>query len=140
MNKTTTTLLLVLLGTFLFDFLFYAEKMGINVLLFALFFVAALVWIFPESRSSRGFLMTAGGTLLTAAMIGWHNSGAAKFAFFITAATAAGFAQSSGLRYILYAFDQYLVGLIRPPQHLLESLRASDLPKTQRFSFRKFTG
>ncbi len=117
------SLLAVLLGVFLFDFLFWGEKLGINCLLFSQFFVAVLAFLFPENRLSRPFLWTAAGTILTASMVTWHNSGAAKLAFFLSATTAAGFAQSAGLRFILHAFLQYLSNFMIVPRQMMQSVR-----------------
>ena len=124
MNHPTRSLLAVLLGVLLFDFLFWQEKMGVNCLLFALFFVTALAVLFPENRFSRPFLWTAGGTILTAAMIAWHNSGAAKFAFMLSAMTAAGFAQATGFRFVLHAFLQYLGNFSIVPGKIVRGLRS----------------
>lgn len=126
MRQSTLRLLLVLAGTLLFNFCFWQEKMGLNVLLFTLFYLPALWYLFPESRGSRGFLVTAGGTLLTALLIVWHNSSAAKFTWIISAMCAAGYAQERTLRYILYAWGQYLWGWWQAPGHLLDALNAGN--------------
>ncbi len=121
MNKTTILPLLVLFATFLFNFLFWEEKMGANTLLFSLFYLAALWSIFPESRNSRRFWLTAGGTLLTAFMVTWHNSFAAKFAYFVSAMCVAGFAQEKDIKFILNALWQYMRGWRFAFGHLLTS-------------------
>lgn len=96
--------------------------MGFNTLIFTLLYLIALAWAFPESRTARPFWATAGGTLLIAAMVVWHNSAAAKIAFWVSAMCAAGFAQASTLRFLLNAFIQYLQSLVFVPRHLLQSM------------------
>ncbi len=108
MTHSTTRLLAVLLAVFAFDFLFWEEKMGLNTLIFTAVWLAALLWGFPESRSSRRFQAVAGGMLLAAAMVTWHNSGAAKLAWMVSAMCAAGFAQERQMRFVLFALMQYL--------------------------------
>lgn len=137
MNKSTINLALVVVGTFLFDFLFFEEKLGINTALFALFYVAGLAWLFPESRFSRPFWATAVGTLIAAAMVGWHNSTASKLAFCVAAITAAGFAQATGLRFVLSAVGQYFGGLAGPPGRLFNSLYQAKEGEKKRPGFRK---
>lgn len=102
--------------------------MGLNTLFFAGFYVAVLWYLYPESRQTRGFWFTAGGNILTAAMVVWHNSDAAKFAFWISAMCAAGFAQEPAMRQILRACLHYLAGLWQTPRHFLEALNTGADP------------
>lgn len=112
MNHAATRLLAVILTVFLFDFLFWEEKMGLNCLIFTFAWLSALLWSFPESRGSRRFLVTAAGMLLAAGMITWHNSAASKLAWMVSAMCAAGFAQERHLRFLLFALMQYLRSMV----------------------------
>lgn len=141
MQQAKTQLLLVLIGVLLFNFSFWQENLGLNTLIFTLFYLASLWFIFSESRNSRNFWITAGGTLLTAVMIVWHNSGAAKFAWFISAMCAAGFAQERALRFVLSALWQYLWGWWQSPRHFFESLNPGSTVTPQRkWSLRRSIG
>jgi len=122
MTHATTRLLAVVLAVFLFDFLFWEEKMGLNVLIFTFVWLGALCWVFPESRSSRTFQAAAGGMLLTAVMVTWHNSGAVKLAWMVSAMCAAGFAQERQVRFVWYALLQYLHSALYTPGALVRSL------------------
>ncbi len=122
MNHANIRLLAVVSAVFLFDFLFWEEKMGLNVLIFTFAWLSVLLWVFPESRSSRRFQAVAGGMLLTAAMVTWHNSGAAKLAWMVSAMCAVGFAQERQLRFVLYALLQYLHSALYMPGGLMRSL------------------
>jgi hypothetical protein len=108
MTHSYTRLLAVLLAVFLFDFLFWQEKLGLNALIFTAVWLGALLWAFPESRSGRRFQVTAGGMALSAVMVTWHNSGAAQLTWAVSAMCAAGFAQERQMRFVLYALMQYL--------------------------------
>lgn len=122
MREPILRLLAVLALSICFNYLFWSEKMGLNTLFFGLLSLISLAWAFPESHASRSFWATAAGTLLTAAMVVWHNSAAAKIAFWVSAMCAAGFAQAGTLRFILYALLQYLQSLVYMPRHFLQSL------------------
>lgn len=141
MHKARTQLLLVFIGVFLFNFLFWQENFGANTLIFTLFYLAALWLLFPKSRKTRGFMLTAGGALLTALMVVWHNSGAAKFAWLISAMCAAGFAQEHELRFVFSALRQYLWGWWQSPRHFFETLNPGTTEGTPRErSFRRSIG
>lgn len=126
MSKTSRTLLFVLAGALLFNFLFWQEKMGLNTSLFGIFYLIALWVLFPEARKSKAFLLTGAGVILSGAMVVVHNSGAAKFTFWLSTMCAAGFAQEPGLRFLLGALGQYLTGWYQTPRHLMESLDRSN--------------
>lgn len=132
MRRTATLLLPVLIGTLLFNFLFWQEKMGLNCLIFSVFYVATLWYVFPESRQSRSFWATAIGTTLTAIMIVWHNSDAAKFTFVISAMCTAGFAQEPEIRQILRALLQYIAGWWQTPKNFFNALNAGADPGVKR--------
>ena len=122
MTHATTRLIAVILAVFLFDFLFWEEKMGLNVLIFTFAWLGILLWTFPQSRSSRRFQVLAGGMVVTAAMVTWHNSGAAKLAWMVSAMCAVGFAQERQLRFVWYSFLQYLHSAFYMPGGLMRSL------------------
>ncbi len=123
MSTTKIRLFTVLALVFLFNFCFWNEKMGVNTLLFGLALLAALVWQFPKSRYSKGFLATGVSTILSAVFIIWHNSDGSKFAFIISAMCAAGFAQQDNYRHILNAWIQYINSTIFMLGAFFRSLR-----------------
>lgn len=123
MLLSSARLLSVFIGVLTFDFLFWEEKMGLNTFIFSVLYLTALWLLFPDGRRSAGFWITAGGTLLTAGLVVWHNSGAAKLAHLLSAMCAAGFAQESTLRFVLYALGQYCRGWWQAPGHLLTALQ-----------------
>ncbi len=122
MDKTKQSLALVLLGTALFNYLFWEETEGLNVLVFSVFWVTSLAWLFPESRRNLAFWASGGGLLVAAGMVVWHHSVAADFAFYIALACSAGFAQVRELRFVLHAAGQYFFSLFYPVKKFRESL------------------
>jgi hypothetical protein len=115
MRKTDRGFVLSLLGAILFNFCFWGEKLGLNALLFALPYLAALLWRYPDGAKSRAWWWTALGTALSALMVLWHNSAAAKLAFWLSAMCAAGFAQEPDMRFLANAWWQYLRGVFYVP-------------------------
>lgn len=126
MHSSVSRLLAVLLLVFLFDFLFWEEKLGLNALLFTFIWTGSLLWAFPEARSSRRFYVVAASMLLSAIMTTWHNSGAAKLAWAISAMCTAGFAQERQIRFLLYAWMQYLYSVVFSYAALGQSLFQGD--------------
>jgi hypothetical protein len=125
-QKNYLTLLPFIAGVAMANFLFWEEKFGVNCLLFAIFWIGTLVWLFPESLKTRAFWATAVGAIISAIMVTWHNSEAAKFAFIISMSTAAGFAQMTEIRFLWHAFVQYLFNMTAVPRLFFRSLRSND--------------
>ncbi|MBL7826735.1 MAG: DUF4173 domain-containing protein [Saprospiraceae bacterium] len=126
MKNTSLSLLSVIGGAIIFNFLFWEEKLGLNLLLYAVFFVAILWLLFPQSRLSRSFIVTAFGAIFSALMVLWHNSAAAKLSTLVALMCSAGFAQEPQIRFVLNALGQYLTGWLQTPRHFYEALNTND--------------
>ena len=107
--------LFVFLGVLLYNFIFWGEKMGINSLFFSGLLISGLLYLYPESRSSRNVWACATGTLATALIIVCHNSAISKVIHVLSSFALVGFVQQRSLRFIGYAFLLYWRSLIEVP-------------------------
>jgi len=94
------------IGAVLFDLLFWHERAGLNMLLYTLFVVgltvAGLPRHAPQWRSGY-FQLTLAGTLLSAGMVAWYGSGAAKLACVSSLAVWLGYVNQPPLKLVVYA-------------------------------------
>lgn len=128
MKKSLFANLAVLIGVGVYYFLFWQERMGVNVLIFSLLIQGVLLYLQPESRSKREVLITGVGTFLTALLVVFHNSLLVKIIHVLSLSTFVGFTQQYELRFIFYAFLLYLHNMLRVPLAALQHLRTqSDL-------------
>ncbi len=139
-NKLRQIALLALV--LVFNFLFWEEKMGLNCLVFALIYLGVMWYLFPEGRNSRYFWVTAAGLLLSGVMVVWHNSQAAKLAYFVSGMCAVGFAQNTELRHLWSALLQYLNSMTFSGGAFMRSFRSENAantaatpPKRRQFRF-----
>ncbi|HTE27090.1 DUF4153 domain-containing protein [Flavitalea sp.] len=86
-------ILLTFAGAFLFNFLFWQEKMAINFLIFDVFIIASIISIYPTAadRSSVRWLLAA--HLLSGCMVIIYNTFLSKFAAIVTLILFAAFAE-----------------------------------------------
>ncbi|NJN77459.1 MAG: hypothetical protein HC803_03310 [Saprospiraceae bacterium] len=89
----------VLIGIIAYNFLFWGEKLGLNMLIFSTLLVGSLFTLYPESRKSKMAKITAIGTLFSAAMIVYNNSMFSKVMHFVSLIAMVGFVQQYVLRF-----------------------------------------
>lgn len=118
MKKKSFSNLLVFIGLFLFDLLFWNEMLGINTLIFTLFSLFAMNQLFPERRNSKPVIYTAIGTLVSAIMVVWHHSTFAQFIHLFSFMTLVGFVHQSNLSLLIQAFFSSMLNLIDFPRKL----------------------
>ena len=130
--------LLLPLGVVLFDWLFWRERGGVNLLVFTVFIVAAQLGMLPRHaavRRSGYFWLTVAGSLLSGALMAVYGSGAAALACTISVLLLVGYINQPHLKLVLYALltagssvaqagVRVLRG-VRAPQHPGAGLRAS---------------
>ena len=122
MTKEMLTNIAVLVGALVFNVLFWKEKMGLNTFLFATFLVATLWFLNKDRFLERTVQLAAGGVLLSAIFVFWHNSLNAKFIHILTIPVLVGAVQIKTLRFLGSAFFLYGFNLIETPRHALKSL------------------
>ena len=103
---TTAQKLLLPLGVLLFDWLFWQEKGGLNVLLFTAFVVGAQLVLLPHHAAARrsGYCwLAAAGSLLSGALMAVYGSAAAALACVVSVLLLLGYVNQPHLRLVLYA-------------------------------------
>jgi hypothetical protein len=66
--------ILLIVFTALYNYLFWQEKPGLNILLFSLASIAALFYLFPGSRHSNSTWLFAGSVIISGMLVVWNNS------------------------------------------------------------------
>ncbi|WP_375435619.1 DUF4173 domain-containing protein [uncultured Hymenobacter sp.] len=102
---TLTTLQKVALpfGTIVFDVLFWHERAALNMLLYTVFVVVAVLLGLPRHAPqwrSGYFRLTLTGTLLSAGMVAWYGSGAAQLACLTSLAAWLGYLNQPHLKLV----------------------------------------
>ncbi len=103
MKKEVLANSFVLLGILAYNFLFWGEKLGLNILIFSTLLVGCLFTLYPESLQSKMARITASGTVFTAIMIVYNNSMFSKVMHFVSFIAMVGFVQQHVLRFFWYA-------------------------------------
>jgi hypothetical protein len=127
MKKEILSNSFVLVGIVAYNFLFWGEKLGLNILIFSVALLACLFTLYPEARQSRMAQITAIGTVLSAIMIFYNNSGYAKAIHFISLIATVGFVQQHILRFFWYGFIVLFLNFVKLPKRWLKALEI--LPK-----------
>jgi hypothetical protein len=113
----------VLIGIIAYNFLFWGETLGLNILIFSTFIVGSLFTLYPESRKSKMAIITAIGTLFSAAMIVYNNSMFSKVIHFVSLIATVGFVQQHVLRFFWFGFLVLFLNIIELPTRWLKELR-----------------
>jgi len=108
---------LSLLLTCIYQWMFWQEKMGLNVLIFSSLLIGISLFLHPDSRLNRSVWFTAFGSLLTAILVVVYNSGTAEVIHLGSMIAFFGFVSAPQLRSMTSAFFQGISGffLIRKP-------------------------
>lgn len=123
-HQITKTLLLIG-GAILFNWLFWNETLGLNVLIYSTLLVAISFLSHPETRKSKGVLIALAGVLLTAGMIVFHNSFMAKFTHYTSLLVFFGFANQPALRANFHALATGVLNLMYVPNMIISSFSSS---------------
>jgi hypothetical protein len=98
--------LLLPLGVVLFDWLFWREGGGVNMLVFTVFILAVQFVLLPRyaaARRSGYFWLMVSGSLFGAAMMAVYGSGAAALACMASVLMLLGYVNQPHLKLVLYA-------------------------------------
>ena len=98
--------ILLPLGMVLFDWLFWQEQGGANMLVFTVFVVVAQLVLLPRVaavRRSGYFWLAVAGTLFSGAMMAVYGSGAAALACWASVLLLLGYVNQPHLKLVLYA-------------------------------------
>ena len=129
MKKELISSLLVLLGSLLYAFLFWQEKMGLNTLIFSVFILISLFILRPESWQSQRVFTVAASTFVTAVLVVWHNSLLVKMVHVASFLMLIGFVQRRELRFIWYAMLMALTSILETPWKASREQNLSGTPQ-----------
>ena len=105
-SLTKAQKLLLPLGVVLFDWLFWQEKGGVNMLVFMVFVVATQLVLLPRAagvRRSGYFWLAMVGSLFSGAMMAVYGSGVAALACWASVLMLLGYVNQPHLKLVLYA-------------------------------------
>lgn len=111
MKKNITAVILVTAGAFLFNMIFWHEKLGVNTVLFDAFILAALFFLYPQARQHATVRWLFPGHLTCLAMVIVHNTLLSKLGFVVTLALLAGFSEYVH-RSVLFAGGSVLMNIV----------------------------
>lgn len=114
-------LLATLVGGILFSYLFWMEKLGINLLLYSLFIIAMLL-LDKEMIKSKKIILVAGSHLLAAMMVVVNPSDLSITTWCISLAIFVGFAHFQSLRSIFTALIAAFLQIATAPVNLFRKL------------------
>jgi hypothetical protein len=93
MKKTTSKFFLVVIGAFIFNIIFWKEKIGLNAILFDSFICLSTVMLFPYSLKNNISKWILAGHIITAAMVLVQNTLLSKISFTVTLLLFVSFSQ-----------------------------------------------
>ena len=115
------------LGVVLFDWLFWREGGGVNMLVFTVFILAVQFVLLPRHaavRRSGYFWLMVGGSLFGAAMMAVYGSGAAALACMASVLMLLGYVNQPHLKLVLYALLTAANSLAQAWLRVVASVRA----------------
>lgn len=123
----------VIVGTLLFNYLFWQSPLGINALLFTIFALASLLILYPYTRKPGTASAAMLGHFITALFVVIHNSGVAILGWHITFILMVGFANQPTLRSILFALPTSITNFFKFPLAMSKEIPKSKvkLPKVK---------
>ncbi|MFC7667801.1 DUF4173 domain-containing protein [Hymenobacter humi] len=119
--------MLLPLGALLFDWLFWLQKGGPNLLVFTIFVVVVQLVLLPRVaavRRSGYFWLMVGGSLFSGAMMAVYGSGAAALACVASVLMLLGYVNQPHLKLVLYALLTAFASVAQAGPRVLLGLRA----------------
>jgi hypothetical protein len=106
---------IVVLFTLVFNFFFWKEKFGLNIVLFTSFFGIISYLLHPEQQKNKPTLIAIAGLALSSIAILWHNSLFSKFMLFGSIFLFIAALVEKEIKTIYYLIPSGLLGIITSP-------------------------
>lgn len=106
---------LFLLGSILYNWFFWEEDLGLNLLLFNHFIIAAAFLLNPASRKQNSVLLMVIASLTTASMVFFYGSTISKFTNFISLIVFIGYVHQPQVKAIIFALFTSINNFFRFP-------------------------
>lgn len=117
---------LLVLGTVLFDVLFWKQGFGINTMIFSIFLISTGFYLYPESKKSIPALIVSCGMILISSVVIYHSSSLAVFVWFTSVFFFPAFLHSPNLKTFIFGFLQALFSYILVPYTLSKSFEKAE--------------
>ncbi len=127
----------VLIGAFLFNLLFWQEKMGINSFLYDLFLLVALFSLYPEARPVSTVRWLLAGHLICLAMVLLQNTVLSMIAFSVTFLLLVAYVQFVH-RSVWYASGSILLNVLLAVPSFFETVQPAKQRVNHRIPWRKW--
>ena len=105
----------VFLFTIIFNFFFWQEKFGINLILFTVIFGVLLYIQNPNSRNQKQILISLIGVIVSSLGLLYHNSLFSKFMLFSSIFFFVGSLMEKQLKTIYYLIPSGFMGILSSP-------------------------
>ena len=128
MNRQKIILGFLVVGATLFNFLFWEESLGINLLLFSIFIIGSLAFINDKKQLSLPAKITGGCTLLLALLVIVNHSVLSMVMFLISFLAMTGFVHQAELRLFFYGILQSFSNLEFVSEFLTGTKNEFDFP------------
>ncbi|MCI0448553.1 MAG: DUF4173 domain-containing protein [Chlorobi bacterium] len=125
MNRQNITYLFLLILLAIYNFFFWREKLGINLLIFLFLSSFAVLILNEENLKSRNVIVSLLAFLYASAMVLVINSDFSKFASMTVFAVFVGFAHQKELKTVFNAFFTTASSVIIFPYNIIEELKQS---------------
>lgn len=125
MKKRNITYLFLLTLLLVYNFFFWGEKLGVNLLIFLSLCSVSILYINGENIKSRNVIISLLAFMYASAMVTVINSGFSKFAAIVTFAVFTGYAHQRELKSVFAAFLTTLSSVVIFPYNIIEELRQS---------------
>ncbi|MFL5728333.1 MAG: DUF4173 domain-containing protein [Cytophagaceae bacterium] len=113
-----------ILLTLIYNYFFWQESWGINILLFTFLLIGCQFILYKESFRSPKVLIVLTGTLLSAAMVCIHSSDTSKFTFTCSLILLTGFIHQPDLRSVHAAILTALTGIVQASANYTDILKS----------------
>lgn len=137
-TKNTISYLLICIGACLFQWLFWHETPGINLLFFTIFIIPSLMFLFPESLKRIPFWLSMLGLLSTSVAVTIHGSSFSVVMYVISLILFASFSQWSYTKSPVYAIPSSIVGMVLSPYSFFAGRNKNKSEKSSSSGFSKW--
>ncbi|WP_406826067.1 DUF4173 domain-containing protein [Pedobacter sp. KACC 23697] len=120
-NKSNLLLLSVLLGGLLFTFLFWEERLALNLLIYSIYLLV-ITFINPEVVKSTKLKIYGSAHLLAALLVVINNSDLSLVTYYISLLLFIGFGHQQQIRTIFTAFLAAILQLVTVPFNAMKHL------------------
>ena len=118
-HKIITTkklqLLLLIIGSVLFNWFFWKEELGLNLLLYTIFIIAVTLLIYPTAKKEKSIWLMVAASFISAFMVFAYGSTVAKLTNLVSLLILIGYAHQPQIKSIFFAGCTTLVNFVNFP-------------------------